>query len=253
MSPITPDDRTIASLKTLIANLNRHIVQDTARVAEYSNEAQTAVKNHNRSSALHALRSRKTAENSLSQRLDTLAQVQNVYEKIEQASDQISLISAMKASTGVLRNLNTQIGGIDTAEDILEGLQNEMTKVDDISRTIQEAGQAVDDEAVDEELEDMMRQNRAAEEEKPKHQSEEKVDFVGKTRAHPEVPNWSSTTDPQLNPKPSIKSIENKDFLSQSTDAMKRMSLDDNPSGSGELSQVSKPPSRSPPVPVLES
>ena len=60
----------------------------------------------------------------------------------------------MQGSTEVLRTLNTEIGGAETVENVLENLRDEMNKVDDISTIMgeQQGGQLIDEGEIDDEL-----------------------------------------------------------------------------------------------------
>ncbi|KAL2410764.1 hypothetical protein ABEF91_000936 [Exophiala dermatitidis] len=167
--PITHEDRSIASLKTLITNLTAQIDNLTARVSVLHNSAQQAVKAGNKTSALSALRSKKLAERSLQSRVNTMHQLEEVYGKIQAAADQVEVVAAMEASAGVLKTLNKQVGGVEKVEDVLESLREEMGKVDEVTGVIAEPldGKAVLDEGeVDEELESMEREERIKQEEK---------------------------------------------------------------------------------------
>ncbi|EXJ84025.1 hypothetical protein A1O3_04692 [Capronia epimyces CBS 606.96] len=173
--PITHEDGSIASLKTLISNLTSQIANLTARVATLQSSAQSAVKTGNKTSALSALRSKKLAERSLQSRIDTLHQLEEVYTKIETAADQVEVLAAMEASAGVLKSLNKKVGGVDKVEDVLDSLREEMGKVDEVSGVLAEpvGGQAVLDEAeVDEELESLEREERIKREEKERRDKE---------------------------------------------------------------------------------
>ena len=61
-----------------------------------------------------------------------LAQLEGVYSKIEEAFDQVAIMRVMEVSTGVLRNLHAQFVGVEKVEDVLDGLRDEMGKVDEI-------------------------------------------------------------------------------------------------------------------------
>ena len=101
-----------------------------------------------------------------------LAQLEEVYTKIEQAADQVNIVRLMEASAGVLRSLNAEAGGIEKAEDIVQDLREEMTKVDEIGSALNEAAEGsnmIDENAVDDELEAMEREEREA---KEKHEAE---------------------------------------------------------------------------------
>ena len=100
-------------------------------------------------------------ETTLAQRTETLSQLEEVLNKIEQAVDQAAIVKAMKGSTEVLRNIRAEYGGIDKVEDVIEDLRQEMDQVDEVSTTIgagQQDAAVADADAIDEELEAMMRQ-----------------------------------------------------------------------------------------------
>ena len=150
----------------------------STRISSLTDNAQKAINNKSRTSALAALRSKKLSEATLTQRLETLTQLEGVYSKIEQAADQVAIVRAMEASTGVLQNLHAQVGGIEKVEDVIEGLRNEMGKVDDIGSVIEAGAQldsVVDESAVDEELESLERQANAREEEEGAYQTQKKL------------------------------------------------------------------------------
>ena len=135
----------------------------TVRINDLGEKAQTAVKAKNRVAAMAALKSKKVAETALSQRYETLEQVEGVYGKIEQAADQVALIRVMEASTGVLQNLHAQVGGVERVEDVVESLRNEMSKVDEIGQLMEEASRgenAVDEDAIEDELQALELQDR---------------------------------------------------------------------------------------------
>ncbi|KLJ09109.1 hypothetical protein EMPG_15471 [Blastomyces silverae] len=159
---ITHEDRTIASLKTLISNLIGQVALLESKIKESSLRAKDAVTNKNRVVALSALRSKKMAENNLKQRTDTLLQLEEVYMKLEQAADQIDIVRVMEASAGALRSLHAQVGGVEKVEDVVEELREEMSKVDEIGNIINEAGETVDEDELDDELASMEKQEREA-------------------------------------------------------------------------------------------
>ena len=162
MLTISSHDRTIASLKHLIANLTHQVASIGTRIPALSENAQSAVLAKNRVSALAALRSKKAAEDTLTQRLDTLSQLQAVYDRIEQAVDQVAMIRIMKAGTEVLRSVHANAGGVTNMERVVEQLREEMDEVDKIGHIIEATGQgdaALDEGAIDDELEAMVRQS----------------------------------------------------------------------------------------------
>ncbi|KIV93271.1 hypothetical protein PV10_04497 [Exophiala mesophila] len=167
--PITHEDRSIATLKDLITSLTNQTTSLDSRIATLQSTAQNAVKQGNKTSALSALRSKKLAESTLEGRLSTLHQLEQVYTRIEDAVDQVQIISVMESSAGVLKSLNKKIGGVERVDDVLESLRTEMEKVDEVSGVISEpldgGKAAIGEEEVDEEFEEMEREEKAKREE----------------------------------------------------------------------------------------
>ncbi|KAH7355231.1 Snf7-domain-containing protein [Rhexocercosporidium sp. MPI-PUGE-AT-0058] len=176
-SPITAEDTTIASLKTLIKDLEAQTDVLTKKVDELAATAKEAVVRKNRVSALAALRSKKLAETTLTKRHATLAQLEEVFSKIEQAADQVELVGVMEASTRVLTGLNKEVGGIERVDDVVDQLREQMSQVDEVGNVIAEAGQGVnvaDEEEVDDELEAIEREEREKREEEVRLEKEER-------------------------------------------------------------------------------
>jgi charged multivesicular body protein 7 len=180
--PITQEDRSIASLKSLIQDLQQQTTALSDRISSLQQDATTAIKNKNKPSALSALRRKKLAERTLQTRLDTLAQLEEIFSKIESAVSQVEVLQVMESSSSVLKHLNKQIGGVERVEDVLDSLREEVSKVDEVSGVLGEVGavdpKAVLDEAdVDGELEAMEREEKARvakiEEEKLKERMKE--------------------------------------------------------------------------------
>ncbi|PTU17258.1 hypothetical protein P175DRAFT_0446240 [Aspergillus ochraceoroseus IBT 24754] len=172
---ITEQDAAIASIKALTATMIKQVHNLERKIAELNASAKSALQNKNRVSALAAVRSKKLAEHNLQQRLDTLTQLEQVYIKIEQAADQIEYVKVMKASTGVLRSLNTQIGDVSRVEDVVEELREEMSKVDEIGNIMNEVGPQIDESEIDDELEELESKEREAKEEEEAEQTRKKL------------------------------------------------------------------------------
>jgi charged multivesicular body protein 7 len=131
--------------------------------------ASSSVKAGNRVSALSALRSKKLAEKNLQQRSDTLHQLEEVYTRIEQAVDQVEIVKVMEASAGVLRSLNKDVGGVENVENAVERLREEMGKVDEVGKVLEEplnAGAVVDEGEIDDELVAMEQEDKREREER---------------------------------------------------------------------------------------
>ncbi|KAL8699137.1 MAG: hypothetical protein Q9224_001546 [Gallowayella concinna] len=166
-SPISKEDRAIASLKSLIEDTSKQVRALETQIAAAREKIQKEVESKNRPSALAALRAKKSAEVVLSQRMDTLFQLEQIFTKIEQASDQITLVRVMKNSAEVLRVLNAKVGSVHDVENALDCLKEEMGNVEDISTLISEAGQktgVADENEIEEEFDALLRQEERAEE-----------------------------------------------------------------------------------------
>ena len=123
------------------------------KVAELDKKARDAVASKQLSTAKTALRSKKLVDTKLQQRNATLASLEEVYAKIEQAADQVEIVRVMEASSQTLKSLNKQTGGVEKVQDVMEGLRDEMMNADEIGQAINEvsAGE-VDEGEVDDEL-----------------------------------------------------------------------------------------------------
>ncbi|GIJ89346.1 hypothetical protein Asppvi_008284 [Aspergillus pseudoviridinutans] len=172
---ITEQDTTIASIKSLMSTMTKQVDRLESKIEELNLTAKVAVQKKNRVSALAAVRSKKLAEHNLKQRLDTLTQLEEVYSKIENAADQVEYVRVMEASTGVLRGLHSQIGGVERVEDVVEELREEMSKVDEIGNIMNEVAPEIDEAELDDELEELENRERQAKEEKEADETRKKL------------------------------------------------------------------------------
>jgi len=188
--PVTSQDTDIASLKALISALASQCTALSQRISSLTDIASSSVKAGNRVAALSALRSKKLAEKSLQQRSDTLHQLEEVFTRIEQAIDQVEIIKVMDASASVMRDLNQKVGGVEAVENVVERLQEEMGKVDEVGKVLEEplnADAALDEGEIDDELEAMEIEQKKAQEaveaEKTRKRLEELERFGEKEKA----------------------------------------------------------------------
>ncbi|GLA30271.1 hypothetical protein AnigIFM63326_008475 [Aspergillus niger] len=172
---ITEQDTAVASIKTLMATITKQVENLENKITELNSTAKMALQNKNRVSALSAVRSKKLAEHNLKQRLDTLMQLEEVYSKIEQATDQVQFVKVMEASTGALRGLHTQIGGAERVEDVVQELRDEMSKVDEVGNIMNEAGPQIDETEIDDELQELENKEREEMEEKEAEETRKKL------------------------------------------------------------------------------
>lgn len=153
ITPITEEDASIASMRTLIASLEPQVELLTKQIAELGNKARDAVARKQLIAAKTALRQKKAAETKLQQRSTTLAQLEDVYAKIEQAADQVEMVKVMSAAGQTLKSLNKQTGGVEKIQDVVDDLREEMLNADEIGQALNEisVGQ-VDEGEVEDEL-----------------------------------------------------------------------------------------------------
>nr|KMM72087.1 hypothetical protein CPAG_08386 [Coccidioides posadasii RMSCC 3488] len=224
---ITHEDKTVASLKMLISNITVQIASLDAKIRELTLAAQNALKNKNRILALSALRSKKLAERNLQQRSDTLYQLEEVYTKIEQAVGQVDIIRVMEASTGVLRGLNEQVGGVEKVEDVVEELRKEMANVDEVGNIMNEAAPVIDEGELDDELEAMEAQEEEARQEKEAKATREKLAELDKLKL----------LGPEERGKVPSTAISNAE-LEESINKLSQMSINDSGLKSSEETRV---------------
>ncbi|KAI4114634.1 MAG: hypothetical protein LQ345_004623 [Seirophora villosa] len=191
---VSKEDRAIASLKSLMSEINEQISLLKIRIVALGEQSLKAIESKNRSLALTALRSKKAAETVLAMRTNTLFQLEDVYQNIEQASDQVTMIRVMRGSAEVLRSLNAKVGSTQDVEDTLDSLRHEMGQVEDVGTAISHPGQDngdVDEDKVDEELDALMCESRKAEEEKATEQTMRRLASV-------QVPSCSDHITPDV-------------------------------------------------------
>ncbi|KAG6005903.1 hypothetical protein E4U21_007537 [Claviceps maximensis] len=152
-SAISQEDAAAASIKELIANIKHQVDILNSRLAQLHNEAKTALQSSNRIAARAALKSKKLAEMSLSQRYSTLNQLEDVALKIEQASDQVQLVKILDSSASALKSLNSRVGGSARVEEVMDQIREQMCETDEVAAILSETTtEYVDESELDEEL-----------------------------------------------------------------------------------------------------
>ncbi|OKL57694.1 hypothetical protein UA08_06970 [Talaromyces atroroseus] len=224
-SPISHEDTTIASMKDLISSLTAQVSRLEQKIGELNGNAKLALADKNRISALSAIRNRKIAEHNLKQRSDTLSQLEEVYSKIEQSADQVEIVRVMQASTGVLRSLHAEMGGIERVEDVVENLREEMSKVDEVGNVIDEAGPVVDEGEIDEELKALeVKELHDRDEEEAKATREKLKQLDSHEQAAREA---TSKLAEAGKPTETAEAVEEDPELAQSIGQLSHMSLND--------------------------
>ncbi|CAK7211274.1 hypothetical protein SEUCBS140593_001123 [Sporothrix eucalyptigena] len=166
-SNITEEDRAVAQLRELIDSLTHQTGVLSRRIDDLSVTAHDAVLRKNRVAALAALKQKKQAEAALTTRFATLAQLEATAAQIEQASGQVQVVQAMAASADALKSLNTQVGGAEGVDAVVDRLRDQMDAADEINRILVESGPTsatlvVDEAEIDNELAEMEKEEQRA-------------------------------------------------------------------------------------------
>ncbi|KAM3424333.1 hypothetical protein BST61_g11130 [Cercospora zeina] len=188
-APITDEDVSIASLRSLIASLHPQIDDLTAKISELESTARSAVSQNQTIKAKTALRQKKATTSKVEQRTATLAQLEDVYSKIEQAADQVQIVRVLEQSGHALKSLNAQTGGPERVQDIMEDLREDMMDTEEIGNAINEiAAGEVDEGEVEDELEALERVEREKVEakERAEREAREKIEKEKKDREEAE-------------------------------------------------------------------
>ncbi|EMR83632.1 putative snf7 family protein [Botrytis cinerea BcDW1] len=219
---ITQEDTSIASLKSLIADLEIQTKLFAERVDTMERTGKEAVAKKNRVSALAALRSKKSAETTLANRHATLSQLEEVLSKIEQAADQVDLVRVMESSTKVLSSLNKEIGGVERVDDVVDQLREQMGQVDEVGDVIAEPGQSnVDETEVDDELEAMEKEET--------RKIEEKERLVKEEKERKEAADTKRKLEELEEVERKAREAQKEEGVAESTQGLRRMSLEPEP------------------------
>lgn len=175
---LTEEDEGIAQLKELLGYLTHQTEVLSTRVEELGETAKQAVVKKNRVAALAALKSKKLAETTLAARFNTLSQLEETANKIQQAADNVALVRVMEGSGEALRRLNSAVGGAEGVEGVVERLRSQMDTADEVNSILTDAeaagGVVVDEGEIDDELAVMESEEKAKEEAERKKVEDEK-------------------------------------------------------------------------------
>jgi charged multivesicular body protein 7 len=176
--PITQEDTAISQLRDTITKINAQLEPLSEKISAFDTAAREAVKSKQMIRAKAALRSKKLAESALAQRTDVALQLEGVYAKLQEATDQIEIVEAMSMSAVALKGLNKKVGGVERVEGVVDALREEMSTADEIANVINEASEPVDEGEIDDEFEELARAEREKKEaieqaEREKREAEE--------------------------------------------------------------------------------
>ncbi len=151
---ITEDDKAIALLKTLCAELNEQLARHVETCETADKEARLAIQSKNRGVALRWLHKRKRAQLAQEKALCMLDPVEVALAKVGEAKAQQSFVKAMDAAALSLSSINKEIGGVEQVQAVMDKWREGVLEVDEIStllsRDIRDI--EVDDTQLEEEL-----------------------------------------------------------------------------------------------------
>ncbi|KAF7442348.1 SNF7 family protein [Pyrenophora tritici-repentis] len=163
--PVTQEDAAIANLRDTVANIHAQLPPLMKKISEASAAAREAVAAKQIVRAKAALRSKKLAEQALAQRSDVALQLEQVYNDLQHAADQVEIVEAMRAGAAALKGLNEKVGGAEGVQGVVDAVNEQMATTEEISNIINESGgQVLDEEEIDDEFEALERADREARE-----------------------------------------------------------------------------------------
>lgn len=158
--PVTEEDAAIANLRDTLAKINAQIPPLMEKIAAADAAAREAVSAKQMIRAKAALRSKKLAEGALAQRSDVALQLEQVYTDLQRAADQVEIVEAMRAGAAALKGLNEKVGGTEGVQGVIDAVNEQMATTEEITNIINESGQPLDEEEIDDEFEALERADR---------------------------------------------------------------------------------------------
>jgi len=174
--PINDTDARVASMRSLLKTLESKVAALTTQISDLDRAARICVSEKRLEQAKRHLRSKKACSEVLTQRSAALEKVEQAFTSIETAADNVAIVSAMRDSEAVLRDLNAQVGGAMGAERVSEDLRTQMDVTEDVRMAVEQANPAgvVDEGDVEEEFEAMEREAREKREQEEAKEREKK-------------------------------------------------------------------------------
>jgi charged multivesicular body protein 7 len=151
--PVTEVDEAISTLQDSRNKLLGQLPRLHAEISLLHDEARTAAKAGNMARARVTLRKKKLFEGTLDNRSKLLGQLDDAYMKLQQAADQVGIVEAMRVGAEAMDTLNTQVGGTEGVQNVMDAVNEQMTTVDEISNAINQNASAIDEGDIDEEFE----------------------------------------------------------------------------------------------------
>lgn len=168
---VTEEDESIAEIKSTLKSLNSKTEELQQKLDNVSLRLKESLRNkNNKDLSLNLLRSKKLAEKSLSTQLSLTNQLESVMYKIDESSSNVQLLKALENGTVILKSLNSQIGGVERVEKIMDDLEEETYQNDKIAAEFNRLDTQVDDSEIEAEFEEMLSQEKGRQ--KPEHYTE---------------------------------------------------------------------------------
>ncbi|ANB11235.1 hypothetical protein AWJ20_4038 [Sugiyamaella lignohabitans] len=158
---ITQKDIAIANLRSTILQVTDRVNGLSDQIADCDLKARNALERKNKPVAVYALKSKKLAESSQVKALDMLSNLELLVGKIDDATDQAEIVSALSSGAEILTTLNSTIGGAEKVGDLMDQLRDQADETDEIGREISSmVGRSVDEDEVESELDLMLAEER---------------------------------------------------------------------------------------------
>lgn len=168
---VTEEDESIAEIKSTLKSLNSKTEELQQKLDNVSLRLKESLRNkNNKELSLNLLRSKKLAEKSLSTQLSLTNQLESVMYKIDESSSNVQLLKALENGTVILKSLNSQIGGVERVEKIMDDLEEETYQNDKIAAEFNRLDTQVDDSEIEAEFEEMLSQEKGRQ--KPEYYTE---------------------------------------------------------------------------------
>lgn len=162
--PVTEQDRSIATLKQTMNDIQTKITTIETRIEECTKEAKRYLQNKNKNTALSYLKMRKLNEKSLENASSSLVKLEEVMLAIDSAVTSQQVVGQLESSSELIKRINKEIGGAERVNKVMDEFDEQKS----LSREIQDALEQdnVPEEEIDDELALMEAQEMAKKGEK---------------------------------------------------------------------------------------
>jgi len=214
--PVSEADVSMAQLQTLIRSVKDTTASLEKQVEDVNIEIRVALQAKDKAKAMQKLRLRKVYESSLGTRRNMSHQLETVLLQIEDSKSRVDMVRALDSSTGVLKQLNLEVGGVEGVDKVLDALQGQMDISKEINDVINGVGtSAVDESEIEDELDMLLAANKAQEEEEQRQAARAEAEALRKRLAELE----SVAAIPAAVPSGPAEAVDNKDDTAKDVEA----------------------------------